>query len=94
MDLLNNAVIYIDNTNGNNEYTGHSPKHDGHGNGPVKTMVRVCEMLRIMRQSGLVHPVVVKIIGDCCLDETIQLTFDNVTFEGYDENARLIGGKS
>lgn len=107
MNYNNTAVIYICQETGSDMNNGHAAKADGIGNGPVKTIDRLVNMLRTMRSGGILQPVTVKFMGDFYLEEPLELDvgfekngfssvvkFENITFESYGEKrARLIGGR-
>ena len=103
----NCSSIYVSQEYGNDDYTGTSPKVGEYGAGPFKTFERAMYVILCMRASGLRHNISIKVIGDYCMTNTLKFGFSentcslfgghhnmsNVTLEGYDENARVIGGK-
>ncbi len=107
LDHTNSATIYLSQENGSDGNTGFAPVSNTRGEGPVKTMARVTELLRTMRAGGVLQPVTVKIMGDYYLEEPIAPGFETakaffgkqhrmcgVTYESYGEKrARIIGGR-
>lgn len=107
LNYTNTSTIYLSQETGNDNYTGYKPISDDLGNGPIKSIQRLEEMLNTMRACGVLQPITVKVMGDFYLTKPIQLGYElvpsvfgshhpmkNVTFESYGEQrARLIGGK-
>lgn len=107
LSYYNAATIYLSQETGKDDYTGFKSVPDTQGNGPIKSIQRLEEMLNTMRACGVLQPITVKVIGDYYLTKPIQLGYNlapgifanshpmkNVTFESYgDQRARLIGGK-
>ncbi|MBE6731246.1 MAG: right-handed parallel beta-helix repeat-containing protein [Ruminococcaceae bacterium] len=103
----NSSTIYVSQEYGDDNYTGTSAKAGEYGAGPFRTLERAMYVILCMRASGLRHNISIKIIGDYCMNNTLKFGFSentcylfgghhnmsNVTLEGYDKNARVIGGK-
>ena len=103
----NSSTIYVSQEYGDDNYTGTSAKVGEYGAGPFRTLERAMYVILCMRASGLRHNISIKIIGDYCMNNTLKFGFSentcylfgghhnmsNVTLEGYDKNARVIGGK-
>ena len=100
------SVLYLSQKDGNDFYAGFAPTPDGKGNGPLKTIAQLESTIYSMRGSGNMRPITVRVLGDLCLDKTLELgarfgahhhglefTVSDITFESYGEQrARIIGG--
>lgn len=107
LDYTNCATIFLSQAQGSDGNTGFSPIPNIQGEGPVRSMERVAELLRTMRASGVSQPVTVKIMDDYYLAapiapgfQAVRQFFDrnhpmqNVTFESYGSSrSRIIGGR-
>lgn len=107
INCFNSSTLYLSATDGNNRFSGYSPVSDGKGNGPLKTIARLIEVIDTLRVGGNNTPITVRVMGDIEMDQAIELGDEfynsmlgrdyetvNVTFESYGEKqARFIGGK-
>lgn len=95
-DYSNASTIYLSQTTGNDRYSGYAPVADGYGDGPIKTLDRLHEMLWTLKASGNLQPLTVRLIGDYYMESPIKLGFPlasshyasshsmhNITFESY-----------
>lgn len=106
LDYTNSATIYVSQTEGEDRLSGFSSQKTVFGEGPVKTLERVLDIIYNMRAGGAMQPLTVKVMGDYFLEETFNLgfkysrtwfdhgtPFNNITFEGFDGRSKIIGGK-
>ncbi len=105
-DHTSSATIYLSQLGGDDRYTGFSATPNGRGDGPVRTLRRVKELLSGLRVGGMEQPITVRVMGDCYLTEPLLLGTEkggytdmsramrNVTFESAaGTRGRFIGGR-
>lgn len=107
LSSINSSAIYVSGELGDDCFGGFSPAPDGKGDGPIKSIWRLEEMINSMRVADSARPITVRFMGDYELDKAITLgasTVDSryndffktadITFESYkDSRARIIGGR-
>jgi len=107
LNYTNTSTLYISQLTGNDNYSGYAPNPDEKGNGPIKSLQRLEDILCTMRGCGVLQPVTVRFMDDFYMDKPLQIGFDltsnyfanshpmkNITFESYgDVKVRLIGGR-
>jgi len=93
-NISNSSVIYVSQTRGNDRLNGFSPKTDGYGNGPVKTLERAFRAVAELRVTGMKRPMTVSLTEDYYMDRPITLSSEitGVTLRSHGGRKRLIGG--
>ena len=106
MDYTNASTIYLSSSAGDDRYSGFSATPNGRGDGPVRSLRRLKELLSGLRVGGLHQPITVRVMGDYYLTEPLSLGLNaatvgdptaavcNVTFESAPgTRGRFIGGR-
>ncbi|MBE6740518.1 MAG: right-handed parallel beta-helix repeat-containing protein [Ruminococcaceae bacterium] len=107
LNSTNSSTIYVSNEIGNDCFGGFSPIPDGKGDGPIKTIAQLNNVINSLRVGDVARPITVRFMGECQLDQSIKVgaktvnSFYNdffsvadITFESQPgTRARLIGGK-
>ena len=73
LNSTNSSTIYVSNEIGNDCFGGFSPIPDGKGDGPIKTIEQLNNVINSLRVGDVARPITVRFMGECQLDQSIKV---------------------